>query len=79
MEISIVHHFLDKSVPEHIIPELQTYFKSIGKHNEFNGLSLSFADINKKSKSEISTLKQKIREEEDKFMEIRQLKLLSSM
>ena len=79
LEISIVNHFLNKSVPEHIIPELQTHLKSLGKHHEANGLSLSFSDLSKKSKTEIATLKQKIREEEDRFMEIRQLKLLNSM
>lgn len=33
LEINIVSHYLEKSVPEHTIPELQAHLKSLGRHS----------------------------------------------
>jgi len=47
--MNIVKNFLKKSVPEHIIPEMQTHLKGLGRNSEAHGLALSLKDVRRKN------------------------------
>lgn len=79
LEISIIKNYFNRSLSNHCLEEFKHFLTKRGKNTESAGLEMKLETFGNKTHHELVHLTTKIKEEEEKFNEFKQEKLIQNV